>query len=136
MIAGQNIRYLPGTTVNPGGYMHGYITIDNLYCGQKAASMPAVINGEEEPSLFATSSSFAIYPNPTSGNFMLEQKSGKISAKVQVEIYGMRGERLMTGELIGEKKHEFSVSDLPHGLYFVKVVADGYLETFKLVKAR
>jgi hypothetical protein len=48
----------------------------------------------------------------------------------------MRGERLMTGSLIGEKKQEFRTADLPNGLYFVKVVAEGYVETFKLVKTR
>jgi hypothetical protein len=42
----------------------------------------------------------------------------------------------MSGVMMGEKKHEFRVSDLPNGLYFVKVVADDYVETFKLVKTR
>jgi hypothetical protein len=136
MIAGQNIRYLPGVTVKPGAYMRGYITTDGLYCGQKSPSIPAVISEEDDTSVVSTVYSFSIYPNPTTGNFTLEQKSGKTFGKVQIEIYGMRGERLMTGELIGEKKHEFFVSDLPHGLYFVKVIADGYLETFKLVKTK
>jgi hypothetical protein len=136
MIAGQNIRYLPGTSVNPGGYMHGYITTDNLYCGQKTPSIPATITGEEEQPGISQATFFTIYPNPTSGDFTLEQKGEKLYGNVQVEIYGMRGERLMSGDLIGEKKHEFRLSDLPHGLYYVKVVADGYMKTFKLVKTR
>ena len=80
--------------------------------------------------------SFTIYPNPTTGNFTLEQKSGKLYGNVEVEIYGVRGERLMTGELIGEKKHEFFISYLPQGLYFVKIIAEGHVESFKLVKTR
>jgi hypothetical protein len=48
----------------------------------------------------------------------------------------MHGDKLMTGELTGEKKHEFWTSDLPHGIYIVKVIAEGYVETFKLVKTR
>jgi len=32
MITGQNIVYLPGTTLDSGGYMHGYITITGNYC--------------------------------------------------------------------------------------------------------
>jgi hypothetical protein len=137
MIAGQKILYLPGTTVQAGGYMHGYISINNQYCMLQAPALPTVATmatGEEEPSMTSQESSFIIYPNPTNGNFTLEQKHGKIYDKVQVEIYGMRGERLLSGEMTGELKHEFWSSDLPHGLYFVKVVAGGYVETFKLVK--
>jgi hypothetical protein len=136
MIAGQNIRYLSGTSVKPGAYMRGYITTDGLYCGQKSPSIPTEVTGDDEASAMPVVYAFSIYPNPTTGNFTLEQKSGKTFGKVQVEIYGMHGEKLMTGELTGEKKHEFYVSDLPHGLYFVKVIADGYLESFKLVKTR
>ncbi|MEI6436323.1 MAG: T9SS type A sorting domain-containing protein, partial [Bacteroidota bacterium] len=137
MIAGQKIVYMPGTTVHAGGYMHGYITNNNQYCGQPPASIPKVVTeGEDTLSVNFGQTFFTIYPNPTTGNFTLEQKSGKIYGKVNVEIYGMRGEKLITGELIGEKKREFYISDLPHGLYFVKVVAEEYVETFKLVKTR
>jgi len=136
MIAGQAIQYLPGTTVQPGGYMHGYITTDNYYCGQQSPAIPSIVTGGTEPIGTFVTPSFTIYPNPTTGNFTLEQKSGKLFGKVLVEIYGLQGDRVMTGELAGEKKHDFSVTDLPYGLYFVKVVADGYVETFKLVKTR
>ena len=135
MIAGQNIRYLAGTTVQSGGYMHGYITNSNQYCGM-APSMLTVINGEDDVIFNSEQTFFKIYPNPTSGNFTVEQKGERVYGKVQIEIYGMRGDRLMTREMIGEKKHEFWTSDLPYGLYFVKVVADNYVETFKLVKTR
>jgi hypothetical protein len=136
MIAGQNIRYLPGTTVQHGGYMHGYITSDNQYCLQSPAMVTAVTGEEEEVIFTSDLNSFIIYPNPTSGNFTLEQKSNRVYDKVMAEVYSMRGERLMTHEMVGEKKHVFWTSDLPHGLYFVKIVADEYVETIKLVKIR
>jgi hypothetical protein len=135
MIAGQNIRYLPGTSVHAGGYMRGYITTNNQYCGQ-APSIVNAVTGEEENFINSERTIFVIYPNPTSGNFTLEQKGDNLYEKVKVEIYGMRGERLMNQELIGEKKHEFWFSDLPPGLYFVKVFANEHAETFKLVKTR
>ncbi len=137
MIAGQNIRCLPGTTVQPGGYMRGYITINSQYCGQLPPAIPTVTTGNDsEPLVVAVPSDFFIYPNPTNGNFTLEQNRGKVYEKVQVMIYGTRGEQLMTGAMIGEKKHEFQVSELPTGLYFVKIIADGYVEVIKLVKTR
>jgi hypothetical protein len=136
MIAGHNIRYLPGTTVQAGGYMYGYITTNSRYCGQ-APALVTVVAGEDElvpPAM--EQSCFKLYPNPTSGNFTIELKGDINYDNVNVEVYSMRGERLMTEKIVGERKHEFWLPDLPHGLYYVKVVADDHLETFKLVKTR
>jgi hypothetical protein len=134
MIAGQNIIYLPGTTVKPGGYMHGYITTDSLYCGQKSPSVPKVLDVAEEPIMVSQAVSFRIFPNPTSGNFTVEQKSAKAFEHVSIEVYGMRGEKIITGDMTGEKKRELSISGFPVGVYFVKVVAGEYVETIKLIK--
>ncbi|MEI7727628.1 MAG: hypothetical protein WCK09_21145, partial [Bacteroidota bacterium] len=46
MIAGQNILYLPGTTVVSGGYMLGKIAPNGPYCGQQAPSIVTVVTGE------------------------------------------------------------------------------------------
>ncbi|MCX6305261.1 MAG: T9SS type A sorting domain-containing protein, partial [Bacteroidetes bacterium] len=135
MIASQNIIYLPGTRVQPGGYMHGYIS--GTYCGQKSETLVTTATGEEEQlSVASPEVAFKLYPNPTSGNFTIEQTGAKFCDKVSVALYGMHGEKLMTGELLEEKKHEFSIADLMPGLYFVKIVADGYAETLKIVKTR
>ena len=80
--------------------------------------------------------SFTLYPNPTNGNFTLVQNGEKTYGTVKVEVYSMSGEKVLTERMIGEKKHEFRFSEIPAGLYFVKVVADDYVETIKLVKTR
>jgi Flp pilus assembly pilin Flp len=134
LIAGNNIIYLPGATVHEGGYMHGYITTNNEYCGQQVPSIPSIVSGEQDSSPLESRQTFTIYPNPTSGNFTIEQRSGVAYGKVKVEVYGMRGERLIQSELFDGKSHEVSVSGFPTGIYFVKVAADGYIESFKLVK--
>jgi hypothetical protein len=38
--------------------------------------------------------------------------------------------------MAGEKKHEYMFSEMPPGLYFIKVMAGGTMETFKLIKTR
>jgi hypothetical protein len=134
MIAGQSITYRAGSRVLPGGYMHGYISTS--YCGQMTPSIVTTPTGEKELPVVVQTTSFKLYPNPTSGNFTIEHSGDRIYDKVNVELYGMRGDKLMTGELIGEKKHEFRTLDLPPGVYIVKVLAEGYAETFKLVKTR
>ncbi|MFZ4523012.1 MAG: GEVED domain-containing protein [Bacteroidales bacterium] len=137
MIAGVKISYLYGTTVLPGGYMHGYITSTNSYCGALPASMVTLTSGSEEglsdPNL---SSRFAIYPNPTTGVFTLQDRSEQAAGNIQVEIYDMRGDRILSKTCSGEKTHTFTLADFATGLYFVKVISGDKVESFKLVVAR
>ncbi|MEI7724292.1 MAG: choice-of-anchor J domain-containing protein [Bacteroidota bacterium] len=135
MIAGLNILYLPGTHVISGGYMHGYIAPGGPFC--VTPPLVKAITAEEQNipdvTLFPN---FKIYPNPTTGNFSLEQRGEKIYRNVKVEVYGMYGEKVMTASMIDEKKHDFSLSELSPGLYFVRIVAGDYSETIKLIKTR
>ncbi len=131
-IAGMKIIFLPGTTVQPGGYLHGYIAPSGPFCG--AAKLTEVTAKTEAP--VATERTwFTLFPNPTSGNFTLVMKGEQAYNEVRIEVYGMNGERVLTENMIGAK-HEFRFSGIPVGLYFVKVVADEYVETIKLVKTR
>jgi len=133
-ISGTNILYEPNTWIKSGGYMHGIIATS--YCGGSSPSMPAVIAGKEDTQVSFEQANFAIYPNPTTGNFTLVQKGDKLYGNVSVEVYNMRGEKVITERMIGDKSHEFRFSTVPDGLYFVKVVADDYVETIKLIKTR
>jgi hypothetical protein len=132
-IAWQRILFKPGASVLSGAYMHGYISF-GTYCN--TPSLPSVTTGEEEaPSNTGLElANFSIYPNPTTGNFTLVQKGVKLYDNVNVEVYSIRGEKVAAEHMIGEKSHEFGFNTMPTGLYFVKVVADGYVETLKLVK--
>jgi hypothetical protein len=116
--------------------MHGYIAVDGPWC--TTSKMPEVAaTGTEEPTPVSLEQTyFSIYPNPTTGNFTLVQKGDNQYGNVKVEVYGMRGDKVLSTQMIGEKKHEFVTSTLPTGLYFVKVVADNYTETIKLIKTR
>jgi hypothetical protein len=78
--------------------------------------------------------SFVVYPNPTTGMFTLEQKGGVECVRGRVELTGIQGERLMTAELTGERKFVFSLSDVPAGLYLLRIFAGGTIETIKINK--
>ncbi|MCX6305619.1 MAG: T9SS type A sorting domain-containing protein [Bacteroidetes bacterium] len=138
MIAGVKISYLYGTTVLPGGYMHGYITTTNGYCGGLPTSMVAVVTGDgDQPAVVLPSgSSFTIYPNPTNGVFTLLNRGETVSGKVKVEIFDMRGDRIITTSYAGATSHVFSLSELSQGLYFVKVTYGEKFESFKLIVTR
>ncbi|MCX6269410.1 MAG: T9SS type A sorting domain-containing protein [Bacteroidetes bacterium] len=134
-IAGHNILFEPGTKVESGAKMLGKIS--NTFCPAPGAPLPAaVIAGTAESPMNLSNTHFTLYPNPTSGNFTLIQKGEAIYGTVKVDVYSMSGEKVMTEQMVGEKKHEFRFSDIPVGLYFVRVVADNYVETIKLIKTR
>lgn len=135
-IAGQNILFQPGTIVQSGAYMWGHITTTASYCSQTDAPMVAAAAGQEEAPFSFEHSNFSLYPNPTTGNFTLVQKGERQYSSVKVEIYGMRGNRVLSSQMIGEKQHEFVTSSLATGIYFVRLIADDYTETIKLIKTR
>ena len=130
------VQYSCGEALH--GYMHGYITTTNSYCGSLSPAMVAVVSGVEEftPEPEPASRMFAIYPNPTSGTFTLMDKGEAQPERVHVEIFDMQGGRIMSTSYTGEKNHHFTLNGLPSGLYFLKVIAGDQAESFKLIITR
>lgn len=137
LVAGQKISMLPGTKVYLGGYLHGYITQSGQYC--TVPSNPVVFNQGEAKTAEATgigtsiAGSVKIYPNPTTGKFVLELSDEYTGAEVSATIYGIHGERIFSQDLTGNKKHEFTLAGRPVGVYFVKVIGRGEVSTTKLI---
>lgn len=77
-----------------------------------------------------------MYPNPTNGNFTLEIKGDLPETALQVEIFTMQGERIMSNEFNGLRKQLFVFGEMPAGLYFVKIVSGNEVTTIKLIKSR
>ncbi len=133
LVAGVNILFLPGTRVLSGGYLWGHIGTN--WCGD-APIMAAPVSGVAGTAPASASAAFLLFPNPTNGNFTLVQKGDRMLENVTVEICSLRGEKVLTTRMTGEKSHEFTTSELPAGLYFVKIVSGGNTETVKLIKTR
>ncbi len=133
IIAGNNILFEPGTKVELNGHLQGFI-FSGTWCGTKAATIITVPGGEVLANPVTETSYFTLYPNPTGGNFTLELKGSRSFENLKIEVYSMNGQRVLTGNMIGDKRQEFGFSGMPKGLYFVKVAASDYVETIKLVK--
>ena len=131
-IAGQKISILHGTTVQSGGYFYGYIATAGPWC--QTPSMPAVVTAAEEVPNSIEQSLCKIFPNPTTGNFILEMDGVHSLDKVTVEIYGMWGDKVLTTMLSGEGQHQFSLSNVPVGVYFIRVINGDKTETVKIIK--
>jgi len=139
MVSSQHIQLFPGTTVQSGGYLHTVISDPCLF-----PNIPQKIftssGGLEELSKEIKSqnaliaSMFTVYPNPTNDKFNLEFVDTTPAEKVTVEVYGIAGEKVLTKLLNGQYKHEFSLSDRPVGVYFVRVISGDKAETVKIIK--
>ena len=134
LIAGEKILITPGMTVQNGAWLWAHIS--TTFCTQPTAPMMATGTGNDAPKSSLSNSWFSIYPNPTSGNFTIVQKGNSTYSNVQVEVYSMNGSRVMSDQIIGSKSHELEASSLPTGIYFVRIIADNYSETLKLVKTK
>jgi hypothetical protein len=132
-IAGSKISYLPGTKVTGGGKMIGRIAPSGPWCSGSKITEVAAGPGEEP--MVTDHGFFSLYPNPTSGNFTIVRKGDDLTSGFRVEIYTTNGTLMLTDDITGQKQ-EFRFADMPVGLYIVKVVAEGSVETFKLVKTR
>jgi hypothetical protein len=137
-IAGQNILYLPGTTVQPGGYMHGYITQNAEYCWSLAPTIPEadkqITNYELRIKNYEDNDLFRVYPNPTDGKFMVEYVGKDQPGTIQVEVFSMKGERILSKEMTEVRKQEFSLEGRAEGIYLVRIVADEGMKTVRVLK--
>ncbi len=139
LIAGQSIRMLPGTLVEHGGYLHARITLDQEYCGAPVAKLldePAdlPLAGQILPDAPGKETLFKVYPNPTSGAFTLELNDGFVDAKVTVEVYGLRGERIISEDLPSMHQHVFTLENQLPGIYIVRVTAGERTDQLRIMK--
>ncbi len=132
MIAGQNILFYPGTVVAEGGYLNGYITPGGPWCAPptNAVMTGTSLSGEESKQLVCS-----IYPNPTTGRFTIGF-NGKdaVANEWMVEIFDMKGEKILSEEITGTKQRELSVSGHPAGIYLVHLLSEKYNVTYRIIK--
>jgi hypothetical protein len=139
MVAAQKISYLPGTKVISGGYMHGYIT-PAACCAVSPAAPGFADNGTALSFIDKPSGSmenppfFKVYPNPTTGEFVLEITGDCTENLVNIEIFGMQGESVMRKIIPMERKYRFSLSDKPAGVYLIRVVSGNRSATAKIAR--
>ena len=134
-IAGQNIIYYPGTKVNLGGYLHGYIS--TTFCTpyhHNGPEAPVAANTDQPDPIKSDNSFFKIYPNPTPGKFTLELKGDISSEQAHIDIFGILGEKILSKEMILERTQEFSLADRPTGVYVIHVSSGANSKTEKIIK--
>jgi hypothetical protein len=138
LIAGEMITMLPGTMVNSGGYLHGYITLTGNFCSNPIPPVPGNTPTDDQITMEVlqpeTSDWIKVYPNPTSDRVEIEYKTGSESAGAQITIYNLLGSIIRKDRLTGDFPHKVSLSELPPGIYIIRLNAQDRSGIAKIIK--
>jgi Secretion system C-terminal sorting domain len=78
-------------------------------------------------------SDISIFPNPVSFGFILKS-TASIGSAMQLELTDMMGRVVYTRDIIHKGNNGFEISELPKGLYNVKLTNQGQVSHLRLVK--
>ena len=137
MIAGQKILYLPGTTVQPGGYLHGYIAPNGPWCGTQAPPIPNnTVAGIGDVQTVSVENWFKVFPNPTTGKFTLELAGESGEQPVTCRIYNLLGEIISETSFSESNKHTLDIEGRQPGIYLIKVTSGDRIGSYKVILKR
>ena len=134
LVAGIRILLMDGTKVNSGGYLHGYITTNDVYCGSGSNPVVKAIvdtNGFEP---VTKNQLIRVYPNPTTDNVVVELIEATAPTTFMISVYNMQGGKLLEKTVNGEPRFQFSLSDKPVGVYIVHVQSEQQSDIAKVIK--
>ena len=135
MIAGQNIRFLPGTLVCQDGYLWAYLTNTHQYCETKTnpiVANPVTVVDDLPDSM--ESSQFRVFPNPTTGTFCVMIPDNLVMEKSFIRVYSMVGELIFNEDLTNNPKKSISLGNKPDGIYIIVITLGDQLRTTKIIK--
>ena len=136
LVAGSKISLLTGAKVSSGGYLHGYITTNNIFCS--AGANPLVAKAETDATTgvgtIVKNQFIKVYPNPTTDMFIVELTGTDPSVMANVTVYTLQGKQILEKTINGETKIQFSLSGKPAGMYLVHVQSGEKSELAKVVK--
>jgi hypothetical protein len=131
------IEVLPNTTLTGSAtasydlYIHGcgpsqknsYRKIDGVDISDKDLVIDSGEDEEEEAAM-------AVYPNPNNGTFTLNAGN---SEEKDIYIYNALGEIVYQKNKTTERTLDINISNVPKGIYLIKVVLDDKTETMKII---
>lgn len=135
LIAGQKIVFYPGTHLQLGGNLSAAISMNGQYCGTlPSSSQKSMNNSSEKP--FPMSTQFRIYPNPTSGVFVVDfPGNGPLSEPVKIEIYDIQGVRIFSTLIREAGIWPISLKGFPNGIYLLQIISGRDIESRKILKS-
>lgn len=137
LIAANKILIFNYTKIESGGYFHASITTNNTYCVMSKTIVEAIdekLLPQSESLPESKSGLFRFYPNPTQGILHIESANQSVFGPMIVEVLNIMGKRMKSIELHGSSPYQLDLSDVPNGVYVVRVLNDGKADFVKVVK--
>ena len=111
---GQSVQH---TYAQPGQYIVNLTIINGGGCQRVAVSVLNLISSgveELEPHIY-------IYPNPSTGNFIIENTSG--TPYQEIEIFNSIGQVVLDKKVVDyhQEKYNLQLTNLPDGVYWLKM---------------
>ncbi len=146
LIAGHAIQCLPDTRVDSGGYLHGYITLNNTFCGgviPGSEPMVSVAATPEpvQPSFLPPSGALPqpldgvlkLFPNPSTGMITIEINN-PAKLDLHIAITDMAGRQIFSKRVTDFfQRSTADLTAFPAGFYIVYLHAGQLINTTKLV---
>ena len=132
VVTNVGVEQEPGANAKQGN-AGVYATLADTGSGSTQA-LPFIINyvatslGTSEARQF--DSRVVVYPNPTADSFRLMLPSESQQAKTEVSVYDQSGKKVKSFSLADS----YNVSDLPKGMYTIKVKDGQNIKATKLIK--
>jgi hypothetical protein len=143
-IAGNKIVFNEGFTSHLGSYSSAYITTTSDYCSQQQNMAPETteISYQDDSSTFKDMTivesdvdntlDVNIYPNPTTGEFIIDFIGYETTAEISLHNY--YGMKVHNTKIYHQKMEKIDISDLPGGIYIVVISTNTEKIIRKIVK--
>jgi hypothetical protein len=129
MIAGEKILYLPGTKVEQGGYLHGYIATQGPWC----SNTKNLVENSNDPAPF-TGWLVKASPNPTSGALHLIFNTNDLATPVRITVYNLLGEKVFSDKITGQSEYSVSMESIQPGMYLLLISQGIRRELVKIIR--
>ncbi|MDP1621575.1 MAG: T9SS type A sorting domain-containing protein [Bacteroidales bacterium] len=111
------------------------ITVIQLPVSSSVTGTIPAVNAQKDETLKNREQLFIkVFPNPTSGNVKLVVQGTFPGYNVAFEVYGIWGERTMSGNLYTDGEYGFSLTGRMAGIYCIHVISGAKVEMVKLIK--
>jgi len=111
------------TPASSGSYA---VIVTKNGCSDTSNCQAVIIVGVDEN---AAAAAISVYPNPAKGKLIIESANHEIST---IEFYNLVGERTYHSA-IHSYKSEIDLSEMPKGIYFVKISSQNSNYTRRIV---
>jgi len=136
LIAGHRIVMLPGTKALPGSHFTARITATGSFCCA-VPSTPSVKTSPEATIVEddgLTQDFYRLYPNPTSGSFVVEMIGEGEEAVVHATITNLLGSEILKRSMPVMPRYEFDLSDRQPGVYLVRITRGTQTAITKVIR--